>query len=104
MGLLFAAKKTELPDGHAKVVIVNGRRIALCNVGGQFYAIEDRCSHDNGPLGEGTLSGKLLECPRHGAQFDVTTGKPVTLPAVVPVRRYEVKIQGDDLLVEIPHD
>ncbi|MBI4227946.1 MAG: non-heme iron oxygenase ferredoxin subunit [Candidatus Omnitrophica bacterium] len=92
----------ELPPGTVKIVEPQGRRIAICNVDGVVHALEDRCSHDNGPLGEGSLSGKLLECPRHGAQFDVTTGRPVTLPAVVPVQRFPVKIEGTQILVEVP--
>ena len=95
------AQVSDLPDGAVKIVEVGGRRIAVCRAGGAFHAIEDRCSHDNGPLGEGTLAGTLLECPRHGAQFDVTTGRPVTLPAVMPVQRFPVKIEGTQILVEV---
>lgn len=96
------AQVQDIPPGQAKTVEVHGRRIALCHVDGKFYAIEDRCSHDNGPLGEGTLSGTLLECPRHGAQFDVTSGRPVTLPAVMPVKQFPVKVEGTQILVEVP--
>ena len=85
MSYVPVAQVQELAPGQVKIVEAGGQKIALCNVGGTFHAIEDRCSHDNGPLGEGVLQGKLLECPRHGAQFDVTNGRPVTLPAVVPV-------------------
>lgn len=91
----------DLPPGTVKVVVVAGERIAVCNVGGAIHAIEDRCSHDNGPLGEGQLEGKLLECPRHGAKFDVTTGIPVTLPAVVPVKHFPVRIDGGRITVEV---
>ena len=101
MAYVPVAQVAELPDGTVKIVEVGGRRIALCRAGGAFYAIEDRCSHDNGPLGEGTLDGKLLECPRHGARFDVTTGRPITLPAVMPVARFPVKIEGTQILVEV---
>lgn len=92
---------SEIPPGQVKIVEVQGRKIALCNVEGTFHAIEDRCSHDNGPLGEGSLRGALLECPRHGARFDVTTGRPITLPAVVPVARYPVKVEQGRLVVEV---
>ena len=101
MAYLPVAQVQDIPAGQAKTVEVNGRRIALCHVDGQFYAIEDRCSHDNGPLGEGLLNGTLLECPRHGARFDVTSGRPVTLPAVVPVQRFPVKVEGTQILVEV---
>lgn len=101
MAFVPVAQTQDVPAGHAKTVEAHGQRIALCHVDGQFFAIEDRCSHDNGPLGEGTLCGTLLECPRHGAQFDVTSGKPVTLPAVVPVKRFPVKVDGTQILVEV---
>ena len=67
---------------------VDGKRIALCNVNGRFYAIDDVCTHDGGPLDQGELEGNLVECPRHGAKFDVTTGRAVVLPAVRPVQTY----------------
>src|SRR3712207_9141244 len=60
----------------------SGHRVALCNVSGEFYAIEDVCTHDAGPLDQGELIGSQIKCPRHGAKFDVTTGKALTLPAV----------------------
>ena len=101
MAYVPVAQVAELPDGAVKIVEAGGRRIALCRADGTFYAIEDRCSHDNGPLGEGTLAGTLLECPRHGAQFDVTTGRPATLPAVMPVARFPVKVEGTQILVEV---
>ena len=101
MSYVPVAQVSELPEGTVKIVVAGGRRIALCHTGGAFHAIEDRCSHDNGPLSEGTLVGGLLECPRHGAQFDVTTGRPVTLPAVVPVQRFPVKVEGTQILVEV---
>ncbi len=101
MAYVPVAQVSELPEGTVKIVEAGGQRIALCRAGGASHAIEDRCSHDNGPLGEGSLSGKLLECPRHGAQFDVTTGRPVTLPAVMPVKRFPVQVEGTQILVEV---
>ena len=101
MSYVPVAQVQELAPGQVKIVEAGGQKIALCNVGGTFHAIEDRCSHDNGPLGEGVLQGKLLECPRHGAQFDVTNGRPVTLPAVVPVKQFSVKIEGEQIFVEV---
>ena len=101
MAYVPVAQVADIPDGTVKIVEAGGRRIALCRAGGAVYAIEDRCSHDNGPLGEGTLDGKLLECPRHGARFDVTTGRPITLPAVMPVARFPVKVEGTQILVEV---
>jgi 3-phenylpropionate/trans-cinnamate dioxygenase ferredoxin subunit len=80
---------------------VGAARIALCHVNGRFYAIDDVCTHDGGPLNQGVLEGELVECPRHGAKFDVTTGRAVVLPAVQPVRTYAVKVEGDEVKVEL---
>jgi len=86
-----------------KVVTVGGISIALCNVDGKLYAIEDICTHDDGPLGEGTLDGKEVECPRHGARFDVRTGAVTRMPAVAPVRTFPVTVEGDSVFVEANH-
>ena len=95
------ARADEVPEGRAKVVETQGKRLALARVGGQVYAVQDLCTHDNGPLGEGEVIGETIECPRHGARFDVKTGRPVTLPAVVPVKTFPVKTSGDEILVQI---
>lgn len=95
------ASTGDIEPGQARVFEVNGKQIALCNVNGTFYAIDDVCTHDGGPLGEGELEGNEIECPRHGALFDVTTGKALTLPAVQPVATYAVQIEGDDVKVEV---
>jgi 3-phenylpropionate/trans-cinnamate dioxygenase ferredoxin component len=95
------ARKGEIPEGGVKVVSVGGEQIALANVDGSLFAIEDRCSHDDGPLGEGRLHGGQIECPRHGARFDVKSGRPLCLPAVVPVRTYPVKVEGDEVKVSL---
>lgn len=95
------AKTREIPDGKVNVYEVGGVRVALCNAGGTFYAIDDVCTHDGGPLDQGTLEGKLIECPRHGAKFDVTDGRAVVLPAVRPVKTYEVQVEGDDVKVSV---
>ena len=79
------ARAADLPEGRAKVVEAKGRRIALARAGGEVFAVQDLCTHDNGPLGEGEVADHTIECPRHGARFDVKTGQPVTLPAVIPV-------------------
>ncbi len=96
------AQISEIPSGQAKTVQAGGRPIALCNVNGTFYAIENRCSHDDGPLGEGMLADHRIECPRHGAQFDVTNGQALTLPAVRPVHVFPVKVEGTQIFVEVP--
>ena len=84
-----------------RIVETGGLRIALCNVDGTFYAVEDVCTHDDGPLGEGTLVGREVECPRHGGRFDVTTGRATRMPAVVPVRTFPVRVEGDAVYIEV---
>jgi len=95
------AKTSDVPVGEAKVFSVNGKGIALCHVGGEFYAIDDVCTHDGGPLGEGFIEDHQIECPRHGARFDIKTGKALTLPAVMPVNSYPVQVDGDDVKVQL---
>jgi 3-phenylpropionate/trans-cinnamate dioxygenase ferredoxin subunit len=96
------ATKSDVPSGNVRVVEANGRRIALANVDGEhFYAVDDVCTHDNGPLGEGTLADNLIECPRHGARFDLTTGAVRALPAVRPIRTYPVRLEGEDVYVDV---
>jgi 3-phenylpropionate/trans-cinnamate dioxygenase ferredoxin subunit len=94
-------KQGDVPVGEAKVFAANGKHIAVCNVDGTLYAIDDVCTHDGGPLGEGFLEGDQIECPRHGARFDVKTGKALTLPAVLPVNSYPVRVDGDEIKVEM---
>ncbi|MEX0786497.1 MAG: non-heme iron oxygenase ferredoxin subunit [Dehalococcoidia bacterium] len=95
------ASTTDVAPGEAKVFDLNGKPIAVCNVDGTFYAIDDVCTHDGGPLDQGLLEGKEIECPRHGARFDVTTGRALTLPAVMPVKSYPVQVDGDEIRVEL---
>ena len=103
MTATVVAKASGIAPGQMRIVEAGGARIALCNVGGAFYAIEDVCTHDDGPLGEGTLDGKEVECPRHGARFDVTTGAAVQLPAFEPVETHEVRLEGDTIQVGVEH-
>lgn len=96
------ARVGDVPEGEARVVDVDGRSLALCHVAGDgFHAIDNVCTHDDGPLGEGTLDGDRLECPRHGALFEVTSGAAKSLPAVRGVRHYDVRIDGDDVQVAL---
>ena len=96
-----AAKVSKIGQGRAKTVELDGKRIALCNVDGTIYAVDDLCTHDNGPLGEGELFNGQIECPRHGARFDVKSGKVMCLPAVIPVKTYEVKVEGEEVKVRV---
>lgn len=95
------ARTGEVAEGRAKVVEANGQKLALAHAGGEYFVLEDLCTHDGGPLGEGELFGDLIECPRHGARFSVRTGQAVTLPAVLGVKTYPVKIAGEDILVQV---
>ena len=82
--------------------MVDGTAVLLCNVEGELYAIEDVCTHDGGELDQGVLEEDRIMCPRHGAYFDVRTGAALTLPAVIGVRTYGVRVEGDDVFVEVP--
>ena len=95
------AARSDVPAGRVRVFEVGERSIALANVGGAFFAIDNLCTHDGGPLGEGTLAGDQVECPRHGARFDVRTGAVRALPAVRPVRTYPVRLDGDEVSVDV---
>jgi 3-phenylpropionate/trans-cinnamate dioxygenase ferredoxin subunit len=95
------ATTADIPAGQVRVFSVDGFDVAVANVDGAFYAIDDVCTHDGGPLGEGTLFGDQVECPRHGARFDVKTGAVRALPAVLPVRTYEVRLEGDEVQVRV---
>jgi ferredoxin-NADP reductase/nitrite reductase/ring-hydroxylating ferredoxin subunit len=92
----------EITPGSGRLVETNGRRIAVFNVGGRYHAIDETCSHEGGPLSEGTLDGRVVTCPWHGARFDVTTGAVLSGPAPRGVATYPVRLAGPDLLVEIP--
>ena len=96
------ANKDEVAEGRVKVYEAFGKRIAVCNVSGTFYAVADLCTHDGGPLGEGELVDHQIECPRHGARFDIQTGKAVCLPAVVPISTYKLEERVGELWVGIP--
>ncbi|MBV9719655.1 MAG: non-heme iron oxygenase ferredoxin subunit [Candidatus Eremiobacteraeota bacterium] len=91
---------SEIPPGTTRRVVVDSTELLLCNVDGSFYAIEDVCTHDGGPLDQGQLEGDRIVCPRHGATFDVRTGDALTLPAVLPVMTFEVSREGDDIFVD----
>lgn len=102
MPWIRVADSTMVAPGAATVVEAGGRRIALCNTGDGYHAIDDICTHDGGSLDQGTLEGNTIECPRHGATFDVVTGRALTLPAVRPVRTYATRVQDGGVEVEVP--
>ena len=97
----LAAVNTCAP-GSAQELVVAGRVIALYCVDGEYHALDGICPHQGGPLGKGTLTGCILTCPWHGWQYDVTTGQHETTP--LRHTTFEVKVEGDDVLVYLPHD
>ena len=101
-GFTTVAKTSELQSGSAKLVEVSGKRIALFNVEGKFYAIDDTCTHRGGPLSEGELNGNTVTCPWHHATFDVTTGQATGPPAQKGVQAYKVQVEGSDVKIELP--
>ena len=96
------ASVDEIPEGERRWFDFEEETLVVFNVGGKFYAIADVCTHDGGPLGDGDLDGYAVECPRHGARFDIRDGDVLSLPAVVPVPCYRTRVEGNDLYVESP--
>jgi 3-phenylpropionate/trans-cinnamate dioxygenase ferredoxin subunit len=92
-------KVEEVPPGERLVAQVGRYWVVVFNVGGTLYAVEDQCTHEDYPLSEGELDGFEIECFKHSARFDIRTGKNLTPPAMLPVRWYEVRIEGDDIQV-----
>jgi nitrite reductase/ring-hydroxylating ferredoxin subunit len=95
------ANTSEIEPGQARRVTVEGKDIALFNVDGQFFALDNTCTHRGGPLAEGQLSGHEVTCPWHGAMFDIKTGKVLGPPAQRAVTRYGVRVTGTDIEVEV---
>lgn len=91
----------DLPPGGKLLIDLDGRALALFNVDGTIHAIDDICTHDGGPLAEGEFEGTRIRCPRHGAQFDVRTGKPLGFPAFEPVATHAVEVRDGDVLVAV---
>ena len=95
------AKTGDIALGQLKAVTVQVKRLLICHVAEGFFAVDDTCTHDDGPLADGWLDGTAIECPRHGARFDVTTGKVLCLPAAVPIKAYPVKVEGEEIKVSV---
>ena len=95
------AKTTDLTDLGQILLEVEDRIVVLFRVGGNYFCIDDVCTHDGGPLANGTLEDHTIACPRHGAKFDIRTGAALTMPATKPTKSYRVKVEGDDVLVQV---
>ncbi len=101
---IAVAKRDDIPEGEARVFDVEGLRLAVCHVEGSYFTVDDICTHDDGPLGEGCLKGFEIECPRHGARFDVRDGAVTRMHAAVGVTTYTTQLEGDEIFVEIEED
>ncbi len=98
-GFVTVARVGEIPEGGVKIVRLDDQPVAVFLIEGRYYALDDICTHDGGPVAEGTLDGYEIECPRHGARFDVRSGAALCLPATAPVPTYAVKVTGDEIQV-----
>jgi 3-phenylpropionate/trans-cinnamate dioxygenase ferredoxin subunit len=98
---LKVATRDEIPVGERLFLEINNEPIVIINLAGTLFAVGDVCTHDEGPLGDGEIDGYQIICPRHGARFDLRTGKALTLPAVVDIPVYPVRIEGNDVFIGI---
>lgn len=100
---VLVAKKNDIPDGSSLLVEVDDRLVVLIHAAGHYYALDDVCTHDGGPLSEGPIdeSDGTIACPRHGAKFDIKTGAALTMPATKPTVAHEVKIEGEQVFVRL---
>ena len=103
MTWITVARTSEIPVARVGVYTVGDHEVAVCNVEGEYYAIDDLCTHDGGSLDQGELDEAEIECPRHGARFDVRSGAAVQLPAFQPVETHAVRVDGDAIQVETEH-
>jgi 3-phenylpropionate/trans-cinnamate dioxygenase ferredoxin subunit len=99
---VIVADVGELGNGERLFMEVDGKPVAVFNLAGKFFAIEDVCSHDQGSVAEGELIDHSIECPRHGARFDLESGKALTMPAVVDIAAYPVRVEGQNILIGLP--
>jgi 3-phenylpropionate/trans-cinnamate dioxygenase ferredoxin subunit len=101
MAFVKVATLQEIPEGTGKQVSVNGRNVALFNLGGTVVAIDDTCPHRGGPLSEGVVSGTEVMCPWHGARFDLNTGNHLSPPARNGVTVFKVQLNGDEIQIDV---
>lgn len=101
---LRVASVADIPEPGRKLIEINDRLIVLFHAAGNFYALDDVCTHDDGPLGEGLLDGFEVACPRHGARFDIRDGRALTMPATRPTQMHQVKVEGGTVFVKLNDD
>ena len=99
---ITVATKADLPNGSRRILEIDGEPVAVFNIAGEYYAIADVCSHDDGPVAEGESVDYEIECPRHGARFDVRNGKVLSFPAIVDIPSYQVRLEGDEIQISFP--
>lgn len=99
--VVTVGKAEQVRTGQLAAFDVDGRRVAVANVDGRYYAFDDVCTHEYCSLAEGELEGMMVTCPCHGGQFDVASGAAVTPPVVTPVKTYQVRLEGGELRIEI---
>ena len=95
------AKVSDIAEGEVESFFIDGDVIAVCRVEGNFYAFRDECTHQSFPLSDGDLDGECITCRYHGAEFNIRTGEVLCLPAVEPLEIYPVKIDGDNILIQL---
>ena len=95
------AKVSDIPDPGKQLLAIDDRLVVLLHVAGEFFCLDDVCTHDGGPLGEGTLDGYEIACPRHGARFDIRNGCAKTMPATEDTVVHDVRVTGDNVFVKI---
>jgi len=96
------APLNQLPPGERLFAEVGGRSIVIFNIAGKLFAIGDVCSHDNGPVGDGDIDDDEIICPRHGARFDLRSGKATSLPAIIDIPAYPLRINNDMIELGLP--
>ncbi|MCH2603803.1 MAG: non-heme iron oxygenase ferredoxin subunit [Candidatus Nitrosopelagicus sp.] len=102
MAKIIACKTNELESGSMKKIAIDGREIVVANVGGNYFACDDTCTHSGASLSEGTIDGSTITCGWHGAQFDCTTGKLSQFPAKInDLKSYDVSIESEDVFIEV---
>lgn len=95
------AKKSEIPEGKLKVYNIDGESIAICNLGGEFYAFKNECPHMDFPLTRGIIIGETVTCPAHGSKFNIKTGEVLSMPAAYPLKTYRIDVEGNDIIIEM---
>ncbi|MFQ5742627.1 MAG: Rieske (2Fe-2S) protein [Acidobacteriota bacterium] len=91
----------EIKEGQARTFEADGERVAIARANGQLYAVQDLCSHDDGPLGEGSIEGYAIICPRHGAKFDIRTGGVLAMPAIASIETYPVMEKDGKVMLAV---